>query len=700
MPSENEMEINSPPIGPDTKIGTSKSRDTKLKTKIFTGKNLQEAEIVKFQLERAEFDVELRGSDLLSIRGELPISSETEPSLWVDEGSAENARSFIEELYSNSNGDAPSWICDQCQETIEGSFLTCWNCGQDKSRSPPAEAESKIPSERPIERTKAPDTWEAWEARESENFQFPFITSFICLIALATTFKSGVMSGKSWAELNSIGYFSGEDIWAEDFWKILTPMVAQPSWPVAILGVVFFAYAGFRLERYFNRLHWLVFIIVSTLVSNATVLAIFDNPGYSLLPLCYASLGPLLILQKSEKPRNIWNLMAPIGFVMGIMGLELGALVSFVDVANAGYFASFVFGIFYFLVFKKSDSIKLSFLASTLLIFSIPLYWVPWSPNWHSTRAYASIQNNDFHSAEEHFLESVKLGKNLAHIRAGMGYFYQAIGKIQASYDEYNEAVLLQSNYADAIYGRAEASKLLHQFEKAEKALKNALNHSPDAFYLYSSLGGLYLSLSEFNQSLEYYQKALLINENDYPTKIGHAHVSFYKSNSKKIDDLSRRAIEDSTIQLEKGDDKNLYFKRRGFAYFELKQYDKAKLDFEQALKINERDFIALCWLAWSHARLKNWQDAKNQFESSLAIFDKFTDALLGYGLSLAYLNEADKSEQLFAKAEKLNDRDWYLYFIWGEAYEALGRKDDALAKFKKAFELNPYHYHLQELFK
>ena len=41
------------------------------------------------------------------------------------------ALKIITEYFQNQENAAP-WKCPKCQETIEGSFLVCWNCGYEK----------------------------------------------------------------------------------------------------------------------------------------------------------------------------------------------------------------------------------------------------------------------------------------------------------------------------------------------------------------------------------------------------------------------------------------------------------------------------------------------------------------------------------------------------------------------------------------
>jgi hypothetical protein len=97
--------------------------------KLYEAGNLQEAEILKSQLERAGFEVLVKGVHLSGSLGELPAGVETNPSIWTNEEDFEKAKRFLDELHSESSQNKSPWGCPKCGETVEGSFLTCWNCG-------------------------------------------------------------------------------------------------------------------------------------------------------------------------------------------------------------------------------------------------------------------------------------------------------------------------------------------------------------------------------------------------------------------------------------------------------------------------------------------------------------------------------------------------------------------------------------------
>ena len=61
-----------------------------------------------------------------SIAGEIP-PDQTLPELWVeDENQWQQARTLLDEL---RHPRPRHWVCPSCQETVDGPFEQCWNCG-------------------------------------------------------------------------------------------------------------------------------------------------------------------------------------------------------------------------------------------------------------------------------------------------------------------------------------------------------------------------------------------------------------------------------------------------------------------------------------------------------------------------------------------------------------------------------------------
>ena len=104
--------------------------------KVFVGQTPFHAHFVRGLLETAGIDAEVRNELLYGARGELPVTEDMLPSVWVDEGADLPAAIELVRRYESGEGPrvAPgsSWTCPSCGECLEGQFTSCWQCGESK----------------------------------------------------------------------------------------------------------------------------------------------------------------------------------------------------------------------------------------------------------------------------------------------------------------------------------------------------------------------------------------------------------------------------------------------------------------------------------------------------------------------------------------------------------------------------------------
>lgn len=100
--------------------------------KIYIAQNPPEAYLVKGFIESHDIPAFIQGEELFGIRGGVPLTPETSPSVWVAEADVERARELVAEFFRSEQRDRPQdekWHCPVCGEILEAQFTDCWNCG-------------------------------------------------------------------------------------------------------------------------------------------------------------------------------------------------------------------------------------------------------------------------------------------------------------------------------------------------------------------------------------------------------------------------------------------------------------------------------------------------------------------------------------------------------------------------------------------
>jgi hypothetical protein len=88
---------------------------------------------LKGLLEGENIEAEVRGEFLYGVRGEVPITPDTCPSVWVlDDADYDRAMELVSMFLE---GEPPNliegkaWHCS-CGEENESQFSECWRCGK------------------------------------------------------------------------------------------------------------------------------------------------------------------------------------------------------------------------------------------------------------------------------------------------------------------------------------------------------------------------------------------------------------------------------------------------------------------------------------------------------------------------------------------------------------------------------------------
>lgn len=102
--------------------------------KVYSARHPAEAHLLKGILAAYGIACEVRGEALFSVRGEVPLTPDTAPSVWIfDDSEFDEARTILQE-YETANipngSDEAAWVCKYCGEDSEGQFAICWNCGK------------------------------------------------------------------------------------------------------------------------------------------------------------------------------------------------------------------------------------------------------------------------------------------------------------------------------------------------------------------------------------------------------------------------------------------------------------------------------------------------------------------------------------------------------------------------------------------
>lgn len=112
---------------------------------VYTARDAMDAHFVKGLLAQEGIPAVVQGEALQEAWGNLPLTPESLPSVWVAEADVAAATPVIEEYKRRDEADAtvdeppprPTWTCPQCGEKVEEQFTQCWHCGHQRPAAGP-----------------------------------------------------------------------------------------------------------------------------------------------------------------------------------------------------------------------------------------------------------------------------------------------------------------------------------------------------------------------------------------------------------------------------------------------------------------------------------------------------------------------------------------------------------------------------------
>ena len=99
--------------------------------KVFASKDQAAIQIVRDLLHEQGIETKVFNESTAAVLGDIPFFHAM-PEVWVlREEQVASAKAIVQSFESGDaldDRDRPDWICDQCGETIEGQFTSCWSC--------------------------------------------------------------------------------------------------------------------------------------------------------------------------------------------------------------------------------------------------------------------------------------------------------------------------------------------------------------------------------------------------------------------------------------------------------------------------------------------------------------------------------------------------------------------------------------------
>jgi len=184
---------------------------------------------------------------------------------------------------------------------------------------------------------------------------------------------------------------------------------------------------------------------------------------------------------------------------------------------------------------------------------------------------------------------------------------------------------------------------------------------------------------------------------NDQRGKEGKDHKEEGTNTSEKpniktnpADDKHIQTIKDLNKAIELDPNNAAAYNNRGYAYYNLKEYDKAIRDYDRAIELNPNDAESYKDRGRAYIGLDEQIRAIMDFDKALELNPNNVAAYNNRGAAYDNLKEYDKAIRDYDRAIELDPTNALIYHNRGLALISLNEYTKAILDFNRAIELNP----------
>ncbi|HVT84938.1 MAG TPA: tetratricopeptide repeat protein [Chitinophagaceae bacterium] len=312
-------------------------------------------------------------------------------------------------------------------------------------------------------------------------------------------------------------------------------------------------------------------------------------------------------------------------------------------------------------------------------------------------RAYTNSQKGNTDSANYLYKRSIELFEK-AQAEKKMpfsylytwGYEYQSIGNNEKAKEVYKLG--LKTDTTDFYlydFGIAWIEDKEGHTEDALHWYQKAFEYNPQYYQAANNIGWIYARMKQYDSAVTYYQKALQLKP-DFTTTIsnlGNVYFDEYKDDSAIFyyKELNRLLPQP---------DANAY-NRIGLSYYSLNSFDSAITYYNKAIQLNDRQPYFFRNRGDAYYENKEYQKAIDDYEYSNTKFPDSTKEYFNLALCYAYLKNYNKAAGIYKQSiakEKITTDLYLRYYNLGWIMNIQGKLREALHWYMKAVDANPQY--------
>ncbi|MGI8641784.1 MAG: protein kinase domain-containing protein [Pyrinomonadaceae bacterium] len=306
----------------------------------------------------------------------------------------------------------------------------------------------------------------------------------------------------------------------------------------------------------------------------------------------------------------------------------------------------------------------------------------------HLTQGANFLNNKQYDAALNEFDRAVNINSDSAEAFKGRADAYHFKGESEKAVADYTEAINLGLKDAETYRRRGYNQKAVLNFDKAIADYGEAIKTDPNDSASYSGRCQTYVENRQFEIGMTDCNRAIELNPDNANSYISRGNAYLFKNENSL-------AIADFNKALSSQKENAAAYLGRGNAYYNKEDYGKALADFSEVIRLDPENPAAYSLRGLIYQKKQNDDKAIENFNEAIRLNSEFALLYAGRGKSFLLEKKYDEAIDDYTNAIKFNNggNPADFYFERGVAYFEKKDYDKAIADFTEVINLDPKSY-------
>ena len=250
--------------------------------------------------------------------------------------------------------------------------------------------------------------------QQLSNYKTPWFTWFLTLSSIIIFIFINVKSDFKEISLDTYEKFGAPaaiDIYQGQIWGVFINSFIHSHWIELSLNLVGLWFLGAFIERRIGSIHFMLFCLITSIITSELQLALSTDPGIGLSGVIYAFLG-FIFIRSSESPEFKLKYRKYIYLISFIILIFCYAI----NINNHGIIATesmvsgIVIGAIAAYLIRHLSSTKYYLIFTLLMaVCSISVFYAPWSSELYLARGLHYHDIKKYNLAKENYQKAIEL---------------------------------------------------------------------------------------------------------------------------------------------------------------------------------------------------------------------------------------------------------------------------------------------------